>query len=687
MFYQLGGAATSAPEPAAIASAVVRTRMRRRVDIGLMAGGSVLAGAAALIGGVAGNTERIERYWTTATVDSGGSAEVVEVIDYNFGTATDRHGIFREIPGIDTDTEITVSSPSAPDRADVSPWGDGVNIRIGDPNSTVSGKHRYQIDYVLPGVRQGDVVDWEAIGADWDVRIGEIEIHLLTPFELDDPSCFSGGFGSSDRCGIRQVEPGHVTVTIDGLDTNEGVSVEGRVGQSLATTPTAPSPPVDAPDNPGTGVLPPAGTALAAAAVAAVPVTWLVRRAGRERVAPGGAADAAYGGAPLGGSAPWPRSPAAGQAHATPSATSQAPPPPPVPGAAPGTAPVAERPDPPGTRPAPPRPAPPRPVPPATAPGAPASGWTPGHQTPPTSEIRVDHAELAAMATIEFAPPSGITPAQGGVVLVETVTNQHKVAWLIQAAVDGVIELEGTGRSNTTIRRIAGAPATPDQQAVFARMFARGPVLTLGKYDKDFAKGWSMVSSQLEAWRRESGLWDRRADSRKIVVRVLGAIAALAGLAGAAVGGVLANRFGPGWLVMALAGGLLAGGGLAALVGGWELHVRTAAGSALWLRIESFRRFLHESEGYHADEAAKRGVLREYTAWALAVGEIDRWSNAVKASTVPPDTAGMQYASMAPLLLSTTSSTSTAPSSSGGGSSFGGGSVGGGAGGGGGGSW
>jgi uncharacterized membrane protein len=142
--------------------------------------------------------------------------------------------------------------------------------------------------------------------------------------------------------------------------------------------------------------------------------------------------------------------------------------------------------------------------------------------------------------------------------------------------------------------------------------------------------------------------------------------------------------------VLALAGGLLAGAGLAAAIGGWELHVRTAAGSGAWLRVESFRRFLAESEGFHADEAAKRGVLREYTAWALAVGEIDRWSRAINASSIAPQTAGVHYAYMAPLLLSSTTSTATAPSSSGSGGlggGFGGGSVGGGAGGGGGGSW
>jgi uncharacterized membrane protein len=104
------------------------------------------------------------------------------------------------------------------------------------------------------------------------------------------------------------------------------------------------------------------------------------------------------------------------------------------------------------------------------------------------------------------------------------------------------------------------------------------------------------------------------------------------------------------------------------------------------LRVESFRRFLAGSEAYHAEEAAKRGLLREYTAWAVAVGEIDRWARAVSASSAIPQDAGMSYVHMAPLLAASTSSASTAPSSSSSGGG-GGGSVGGGGGGGGGGSW
>jgi uncharacterized membrane protein len=131
----------------------------------------------------------------------------------------------------------------------------------------------------------------------------------------------------------------------------------------------------------------------------------------------------------------------------------------------------------------------------------------------------------------------------------------------------------------------------------------------------------------------------------------------------------------------------------------WELRVRTAAGSGLWLRVESFRRFLAASEAHHAEEAAKRGVLREYTAWAVAVGELDRWSRSVAASTVAPDHA--IDASSIPVLESSARTTTIKPppppsdsdsgwsggSSGGSGGGNGGGGVGGGSGGGGGGSW
>jgi hypothetical protein len=284
------------------------------------------------------------------------------------------------------------------------------------------------------------------------------------------------------------------------------------------------------------------------------------------------------------------------------------------------------------------------------------------------------------MATIEFAPPDGLTPPQGGVVLREQVRDEHKVAWLIQAAIDGEIDLVEEGKGEARLVR-KGQLSGP-----LATAFGGRDEVELGSYDATFASGWQQIDHQLQAWSLTSGLWDPLADRRKTEVRVVGALAMLVGGVLAFAGGFAASRWGAPWLVVVIAGALLGGGGFAALLRGWELRVRTPYGSGLWLRVESFRRFLHQSETFHAEEAAKRGVLREYTAWAVALDEIDRWERAVQGSTTIPQDAGLGYVYMAPMLIHSTTATATAPSSSGGGGG-GGGFVGGGGGGGGGGSW
>ncbi len=603
----------------------MRTTSRRRLDTALIAGGSLVIGAVALVGAVVGDIERVERLWTSADLADDGSAQITEVIDYDFGSISEKHGIFRTVPDLSPEAPITVDSPDAPDAIQVTAEDtggrEGARIRIGDPNVTVSGRHRYRIEYPLPGVARGTTVDWEAVGVDWEVGIEEAEIHVVAPFELLDATCSTGVTGSQGGCEVREIAPGHLATTVKGLDAGEGVSIEARTGSDLATPPTPPEPPATPPADPGTGLAPPAGTAAAGALLAGGLTAWLVRRAGRERVGAGGPADAAWAG---------------------PDAS---------------------------------------------------TSWT-----------RVDEKELEAMATTEFAPPAELDPPHGGIVLTEEVRPEHKVAWLLQMAIDGTVNIggdgvDGAGAAGTAgrwmpngddLRLVRTGHGTPDAAAILDTAFAGRDEVELGSYDSHFARAWQNLQGQLLAWRDTSGMWDPGGGRRKVTARVLGIIAVVVGALGAAGGGALANQRGPAWLVLAAAGGVVAGAGLAAALRAWELRVRTPAGSAAWLRVESFRRFLAGSEAYHAEEAAKRGVLREYTAWAVAVGEIDHWQRAVSAASIAPETAGLSYAYIAPLLLVSTTSASTAPSSSGGGGfggGFGGGGVGGGAGGGGGGSW
>ncbi|HYJ72997.1 MAG TPA: DUF2207 domain-containing protein [Actinomycetota bacterium] len=581
----------------------METRRRRSTDAFLLGLAVVLVGGAAVAGAVAAASERITGLWAGAQVGAGGAARIVEVIDYDFGSRR-RHGIFRDVPGLDPADPVQVASPSAPAQVEVSGTAHQTRLRIGDPERTVRGRHRYTIGYRLAGVAPGGRLAWDAVGTAWPVGIARAELHVAAPYRLEDARCVQGGAGSQAPCPVAQPEPGHLVATVEELDAGEGVTLYATAGTRLAAAPALPGPPAP-PANPGTGPVPPALVAAAAAVVAAAATSRLIRRAGREQVAPGGAAEAAFGG------------------HGT-------------------------------------------------------AGY----------ETRVDTADLARLATIEFVPPRELTPAQGGVLLAEAVHPEHKVAWLIGAAVDGHLDLEDDG-GQVTLVRLPRRHGTATYLLDVA--FEGRDRLTLGSYDPSFASAWQLVGSELDGWRRTSPLWDPAGDRRRALALTLGAVAGVAGLLLTALGGALASRWGAGWLVLAAAGGVLAGAGAAAVVRAWELRVRTMAGSGLWLRTESFRRFLAGSEAHHAEEAAKRGYLREYTAWAVAVGELDRWSRAVAASSAAQaDPGAARYPVMVPALLSGSSEASKQPSSSGssgGWSSGGGGGVGGGAGGGGGGSW
>jgi hypothetical protein len=579
----------------------MRIRRRRRVDVLLLAGVVVLAGLAAVAGVVAAEPERVARLWAGAELGRGGAAQITEVIDYDFASRQ-RHGIYRDVPGLDPADPVQVHADSAPAQVQVTGTAQQSRLRIGDPDRTVTGRHRYTVGYRLAGVAPGGRLAWDAVGTSWTVPIGQVELHVVAPFRLEEVVCVRGVAGSTDPCPATQPEPGHLVANLEDLDPGQGVTLYATAGARLAAAPALPAPPAGVPADPGTGPLPPALTAGLAALAGVVPATWLVRRAGRERVATGGAAEAAFG------------------------------------------------------------------------PGPPGGG----------PERRVDPADLGQLATVEFVPPVALTPAQGGVLLAEEVRPEHKVAWLIGAAVDGYLDLEGDGRPVTLVR----LPRQGPPSYLLNMAFSGRERLTLGGYDPMFAAAWRLVGSELDGWRQSSGLWDPAGDTRRTVARALGAVAGGAGLVLAGIGAAMAAQAGSGWLVLVAVGGLLAGVGAAAAVGAWELRVRTSAGSALWLRTESFRRFLAASEAHHAEEAAKRGYLRQYTAWAVAVGELDRWSRAVAASTAAgQDPAGARYPVLVPTLLSDSSRSSTEPSSSSSGSSGGGGGVGGGSGGGGGGSW
>ena len=586
---------------------------------------SVSAGVAALIAAAVGDTERVAAIWISAEVVDPGSAEVVggqvnsgraditEVIDYDFG-AEARHGIFRDVPDLaffldengQPTQQVEVFSPTAPDQFVLESVPIGTRIRVGDPNVTITGRHRYTITYPLIGTAVNGRFAYDAVGTFWEVGFDDVEIHVVAPFETSDPTCDRGNAGDVGGCTVTEVEPGHLLVKIDSLGAGEGVTIGADLGAPLVELPELPAAPTGPASDPGDGLVKPGLVAALAALLGAFPAIWLARRAGREQAAVGGPADVAYA------------------EHVI--------------------------------------------------------------ATDPSTVQLVDAADLSQLATIEFAPPAGVTAAHGGVVLQERVKPEHSTAWLLNQAIFGAIDLDIDGKDPVIRRTGVPAPLASDE-AILVSMFGGRSEVKLKTYDKTFASGWRRVGASLENWMVTSPLWSTEAKSRKsrwiglaVLLLVLGSVVGLGGAA-------LASRFGGPWLVLVAVGFLVAGFAVGMVIRSWELLVRTPKGTATWIRLLSFKRFLAESETQHVEWAAQHGMLREYTAWAVALDEADHWARTIERSNIDPSSniaayEAVRFASIAPRLEHAVSSASTAPSSSGGG-----GGVGGGGGGGGGGSW
>ncbi|MGW2744502.1 DUF2207 domain-containing protein [Streptomyces sp. NPDC001450] len=306
---------------------------------------------------------------------------------------------------------------------------------------------------------------------------------------------------------------------------------------------------------------------------------------------------------------------------------------------------------------------------------------------------RVEIERLARTVTPSAAPPDELTPAQGGILRVETVTDQHKVAWLLSAAADGHIAIDGDDEYPVLERHDAeGRPVNREVRDVLDKMFSTRTSLALGSRDHWFREGWQDLSRELENWRMGSDLWDRSATKRVLGARGADLAAALLGFVLAVTGGILNGRRIAAGLPVLLVGAFAAGLGVALLARVWELDRRTPRGTALWLRVEAFRRYLADPAGCPGELPVGEQADR-YTAWAVALGVESAWERAIGASTSTARAPWRFSLDSTDVLLAAVVLSSAAPPSSSGGSGGGGGGgsssggVGGGAGGGGGGSW
>jgi uncharacterized membrane protein YgcG len=490
----------------------------------------------------------------------------------------------------------------------------GKRIRIGDPDETVTGQHRYTISYVLPTARfAAPTFALDAVGAESDFPIEDVSV-VFNGISLEDPTCVVGSAGSETPCSFERGAP--LRLTYDRLDAFEGITVGGEVTEwNTAENNGIAAPPLPERRSDNRGIT--ALWTMALGAIAAVGVyIWSVRR-GSNEVVGAGAAEAAHG----------------------------------VAGPGPGT-----------TR-------------------------------------KVTDAELAEMSTIEFAPPKGIEPWQGAVAYTEVLDQSSVTAWFSGAIAADHLAIEQVDGKPRLSRGPKAAEIDPVSGKVLDKLFGNREVVDLDGYDSQFAAAWSNVEVLQDDWVANSGWWSVGAPKRGrgkpggcatlftlVFLGIVFAVGAafLLGFLGV-IGGVVT--------------GILVGLGLPYLVARVAYSPlrpgRTANGSAYALQVASFRKFLVESEGQYVEWAWKNGLLRQYSAWAVALDAADAWQDAMERAGVPK----AEIETSSPLMVHSMAGAFAAShvqptqSSSGGGSSgfssggFSGGSVGGGGGGGSHGSW
>jgi uncharacterized membrane protein YgcG len=570
----------------------------------------------ALVGVIgAGNRERFDAKQVVVTPVGAASdgLRIREVVDQDFGSKN-RHGYERRVPNdFGAPTEITASSPDAPDDLDVVDLGPKTRIRVGDADTTVSGQHRYVLAYTLPEamVTTGRLA-LDIIGTDEKVETGRFEV-VLSGMELVDPQCNVGSEGESGGCTLERDGDVYRAV-ISPLEPGEGITIGGTIA-SVGEPVVVPEPPLpDRREDRGALL---AGLIVVLATLASAAIFLRARRRGRNEVFAGGAAEAAYGTLP--------------------------------------------------------------------APG-------PDGKVPAAATVLVPDDQMDELATIEFVPPKGIEPWQGAVLLRERINDDTVAAWFSGLAAKEAITLSedddnlviGSGPRRAQLDRYAAAHVD--------HVLDGRDSFELGTYDKEFAETWRAIRHEQDAAIKATGWWKRLPPNSTagggrsawlIVTAVAVVLFGLGSLVTAFVG--LISNF---WV--ALAFGIAVPAVIAAAVYRTLLPVRSATGSALTLRTESFRRFLDASEGRHVEWAWSQGLLREYSAWAVALGAADAWNRALADANVPPEAR----LSTTPLLVysmgSSIAGSHTPPSSSGGGGGgggFSGGSVGGGGGGGSSGSW
>jgi len=198
--------------------------------------------------------EYIESFDSKIIISPDSSFQVEERIEYVFDQP--KHGIFRIIPTTHPDKSkqfykeriikikvdsILMDGKSVPYKTNFA--NNEINIKIGDPDITITGTHFYEIKYtVLGGLsysESGDVeLYWNITGNEWPTSINNLtaRVSSVENIFLAQKFCYRGFRGSSLSCESAVDETGEVIFSTVGLKTGEGMTIAQSLNPALVLT-------------------------------------------------------------------------------------------------------------------------------------------------------------------------------------------------------------------------------------------------------------------------------------------------------------------------------------------------------------------------------------------------------------------------------------------------------------------
>ncbi len=156
----------------------------------------------------------IDSFDSQITVEEAGTVSISETIAVDFANLS-KHGIYRDIPVTYTNadgsylyTKVEVQSLLQDGDTGTytsTAYNGYLQLKIGDANRTISGKHTYTITYRATGILKAfenfDELYWNVTGSNWEVPISRASATITLPKTgTVQASCYYGSPGATAQC-------------------------------------------------------------------------------------------------------------------------------------------------------------------------------------------------------------------------------------------------------------------------------------------------------------------------------------------------------------------------------------------------------------------------------------------------------------------------------------------------------